>query len=128
MAEAAVQASPVIADGLLYFASDDGYIYAVELQAPRHILATSPDPALLDLYAGPYETGSDFKVTISREGDKLTADILGMGKVELLPLSEARFALGDTPADIEFIRGPDGQCRRAVLRQSGFEVTLTRVR
>jgi PQQ-like domain len=38
MAEAAVNASSVIADGVLYFGSDDGYIYAVELPAPRHTL------------------------------------------------------------------------------------------
>lgn len=126
MAEAAVQSSPVIADGVLYFGSDDGYIYAVELPAPRQLLSTPLDPKLLDAYAGEYAMGSDFKVSIAHEGDKLLAEILGMGKVELLPLSETRFALGDSPADLEFVRDEEGRCNRAILRQSGFEAALTR--
>jgi hypothetical protein len=37
----------VIADGVLDFGSDDGYIYAVELPAPRQIMTSPLDPSLL---------------------------------------------------------------------------------
>lgn len=128
MAEAAVQTSPVVADGVLYFGSDDGYLYAVELPAPRQALSIKLDSKLYDLYAGQYELGSDFKVTITHEQDKLMGEIVGMGKFELLPLSERRFALGDSPADLEFVRDAQGQSSSAILHQSGFEFTLKKLK
>lgn len=128
MAEAAVDASPVIADGVLYFGSDDGYIYAVQLLAPRHTLASPLDPNLLQAYAGEFQIGSGLKITITHEGGKLVADLPGAGKTELHPQSESIFAIGDTPADFEFVRTADGSCKQVVFHQSGFDMKLTRVK
>jgi len=128
MAEAAVDASPVIADGVLYFGSDDGYIYAVELPAPRHTMTSPLDPSLLEAYAGDFQFGSSLKITITHEGGKLIADLPGAGKTELHPQSESVFAIGDSPADLEFIRQADGSCQQAVLHQSGFDVKLVRAK
>jgi len=128
MAEAAVQASPVIADGVLYFGSDDGYIYAVELPAPRHIMTSPLDPSRLQSYAGNFEFTSGSKITITQEGGKLFMDFPGAGKAELHPQSESIFAVGDSPADLEFIRQADGSCKQAVFHQSGFDVTLARAK
>lgn len=126
MAEAAVSASPVIADGVLYFGSDDGYIYAVDLPAPRHAMASPLDPSLLQIYSGEFEVDSTLKVTVTHEGGKLLIDMPGVGKVELFPQSESMFAIGDLPADLEFIRQADGSCKQVVFHQSGFEVKLAR--
>jgi len=128
MAEAAVDASPVIADGVLYFGSDDGYIYAVELPAPRHTMTSPLDPGLLEAYAGDFQFGSGLKITITHEGEKLIADLPGAGKTELHPQSESIFAIGDSPADFEFIREADGSCKQVVFHQSGFDMKLTRVK
>lgn len=128
MAEAAVHTSPVIADGVLYFGSDDGYIYAVELPAPRHTMTSPLDPALLQAYAGDYQLGSGFRISITQEDGKLFVDVPGAGKTELHPQSESIFAIGDSPADLEFIRQEDGSCQEAVLHQSGFDTKLIRAK
>jgi hypothetical protein len=128
MAEAAVNASPVIADGVLYFGSDDGYIYAVELPAPRHTMTSPLNPSLLQAYSGDFEFASGSKIAIMREGGKLFVDSPGGGKTELHPQSESIFAIGDSPADLEFIRQADGSCQRVVFHQSGFDMNLPRVR
>jgi eukaryotic-like serine/threonine-protein kinase len=126
MAEAAVNASPVIADGVLYFGSDDGYIYAVELPVPRHTMTSPLDPSLLQAYTGDFAFGSGSKITITHEGGKLFIDLPGAGKTELHPQSESIFAIGDSPADLEFIRQADGSCKQVVLHQSGFDVKIAR--
>ncbi|HTS70523.1 MAG TPA: PQQ-binding-like beta-propeller repeat protein [Terriglobia bacterium] len=128
MAEAAVDSSPVISDGVLYFGSDDGYIYAVQLPAPRHTMTSPLNPDLLQAYAGEFQLGSDLKISITREGGKLVAEIPGGGKAELFPQSESLFAIGDTPGDLEFVRAADGSCQQVVFHQSGFDMKLTRVK
>jgi outer membrane protein assembly factor BamB len=128
MAEAAVQASPVVADGVLYFASDDGYVYAVELQAPRERQAVNVDPKVLAAYVGEYETmpGQTFVITL--EGEKLLAQSQGRDKVELLAESESKFFLPDSPAEFEFVRDEKGVCQKLVLRQGEFEYSFKKVK
>jgi outer membrane protein assembly factor BamB len=128
MAEAAVQTSPVVSDGVLYFGSDDGYLYAVELEAPRGRHAIKVDPNILDVYAGDYDFGPGQVMTVARDGDKLTAQLPGQPKFELLPESETRFFLGDVPAKIEFVKDEKGQCKHFVLRQAGMEFTVKKIK
>jgi hypothetical protein len=128
MAEAAVQTSPVVADGVLYFGSDDGYIYAVELEAPRERRALRLDSEILDLYAGKYDLGPGQVMTVTRDGDKLMAQMPGTPKFELLPESETRFLLGDLPTKIEFVKDEKGQCDHFVLRQAGMEFTVRKIK
>ena len=128
MAEAAVNASPVIAEGVLYFGSDDGYIYAVELPAPRHAITSVLDPNLLQAYAGDFAFASGSKITVTVEGGKLFIDFPGAPKTELHPQSESIFAIGDSPADLEFVRQSDGSCQQVVFHQSGFDVKLARAK
>lgn len=128
MAEAAVQTSPVIADGVLYFGSDDGYLYAVELEAPKQRQAIKLDPKILDAYVGEYEMMAGQAMTVTREGDKLTAQMPGQPKFELLAESETQFFVSDSPAEFEFVKDPSGQCKQTILRQAGFEFTLKKVK
>ncbi|MBZ5542178.1 MAG: PQQ-binding-like beta-propeller repeat protein [Acidobacteriia bacterium] len=128
MAEAAVQASPVLADGVLYFGSDDGYLYAVELEAPKQRQAITLDPKVLDAYVGEYEMMPGQVMAVTREGEKLMAQMSGQPKVELLAESESRFFITEAAAEFEFVKDASGQCTEVVLRQSGFEFTLKKIK
>lgn len=128
MAEAAVQASPVIADGVLYFASDDGYVYALELEAPKDRRAISLDPKILDQYAGQYELMPGQVMTITRDGEKLSAQLPGQPKLEILPETETQFFVREVPAEFEFLKDEMGGCKAVKLRQSGFEYTLKKLK
>ncbi|MGA2628996.1 MAG: PQQ-binding-like beta-propeller repeat protein [Terriglobia bacterium] len=128
MAEAAVQASPVVVDGVLYFGSDDGYIYAVELPAPREHHAVRVDPKVLGPYVGVYEMMPGQTLTVSLEGERLLAQMTGQNKLELLPESETKFFVADSPAELEFFKNDKGVCTSLKLRQGEFEFTLKKVK
>ncbi|MFB3922133.1 MAG: PQQ-binding-like beta-propeller repeat protein [Terriglobia bacterium] len=128
MAEAAVQGSPVISDGVLYFSSDDGYIYAVELQAPKERHAIKVDPKILAAYVGEYETMPGQNLAITLEGDKLMAQSQGRDKRELLAETETRFFLSDLPTEFEFVRDSQGAVEKLMLRQGEFAYSLKKVK
>lgn len=65
--------------------------------------------ALLDRYAGEYEVEPGFSVTVSRQGDRLTARVPGDDMpLELLPESETHFFALDEDLELSFIRKEDG--------------------
>jgi hypothetical protein len=63
-----------------------------------------------------------------REDDKLMAQLPGQPKVKLLAESETRFFLTDLPAEFEFVKDANRQCKQVVLEQAGFELTLRNLR
>lgn len=128
IAEAAVQGSPVIAEGVLYFASDDGFVYAVELQAPRQRQVVILDPKVLADYVGEYETMPGQTLAVTLEGDKLMAQSQGREKGELMPESETKFFIPDSPAEFEFVRDTKGTVEKLVLRQGEFEHSFKKVK
>jgi outer membrane protein assembly factor BamB len=128
MAEAAVQTSPVVVDGVLYFGSDDGYLYAVELEAVKEHHAIKLDPQIYDLYAGEYDLGAGQLMTLTREGDRLLARIPGQPKFELLPESPTHFFITEVPAEFDFVKDAKGAVERLVLHQSGIEIIAKKIK
>ncbi len=128
MAEAAVQTSPVVADGVLYFGSDDGYLYAVELPVVKEHHAIKLDPQIYDLYAGEYDLGGNQIMTLTREGDKLLAQMPGQPKVELVAESPTHFFINEAPAEFEFVKDAEGAIERLVLRQSGMVFNARKIK
>ena len=72
-------------------------------------------PALLDTYAGDYEIGPGDYVTIKRDGDRLTAQGTGSGRVTLTPESQTSFLLPRKGASLAFVKG-DGAAQSEAVR------------
>jgi D-alanyl-D-alanine carboxypeptidase len=84
-------------------------------------------PELYDLWAGDYQIGPAFVLTVRREGDRLISQATGQPPFELHPSSLTRYFVREFPAEIEFIQGDDGRAAQIVLHQGGQEIPALRV-
>ena len=84
------------------------------------------DPAIYEQYIGGYKLPVGAVMTISRDGERLFAEVVGPGRFELLPESETRF-FSDTPeVTIEF-SVKDGKATQLVLNLAGRDRVAKRV-
>jgi CubicO group peptidase (beta-lactamase class C family) len=97
-------------------------------ETPVERQAVKIDSALLDAYAGVYELGPGFQITVSREGDRIFAQPTGQQKSEIFPESDTKFFLKVVDAQLVFVRGQNGQAESLVLHQGGREVPGKRVK
>ncbi len=95
------------------------YGQSYTIPAP-HVVA-KVDPGVFDAYAGTYQLGPNFIVTMTREGNSLMSQATGQGKFELFPESETKFFAKVTELSVEFVKGPDGKVTHFVLHQGGRE-------
>jgi hypothetical protein len=77
------------------------------------------DPALYDSYAGEYDYGAAGTLTVTREGDRLFAQMTGQPKLEIYPSSETEFFWKAVDARITFVKDEAGKVVKAVHRQGG---------
>jgi hypothetical protein len=80
--------------------------------------AVKVDPAVYDAYVGRYSYGAAV-MTVTREGDRLFAELTGQPKFEIFPKSETEFFWKVVNAQVTFVKGPDGKVTKAVHRQGG---------
>lgn len=95
---------------------------------PAERQAIELDPAVYDAYVGTYELAPSFKITVTREGDRLLAQATGQPQFEIFPSSETRFFLRVVEAEVEFQKGADGKAASLTLFQGGREIPGKRVR
>jgi CubicO group peptidase (beta-lactamase class C family) len=79
----------------------------------------SIDKALFKLYAGKYDYGNNFVITVFIENDKLYAQGSNQPRFEILPLSEKEFTLRELNAKLTFVQEPDGKISKLVLDMAG---------
>ena len=77
----------------------------------------------LDKLLGEYTSaGVPFKITLSRDGKTLIADVTGQGKVNLAQTAENKFEFAEAGAVFEFTAGK----AEFVLVQGGGKYTFTK--
>ena len=64
---------------------------ALKVQRLKDEKVVAVDPKVYEAYKGTYDFGNNFKVEVTKEGDKLFALATNNPKMELLPLSENEF-------------------------------------
>ena len=80
-------------------------------------------PQDLDKLAGEYSSeGVPIKITISRDGKNLVADITGQGKINLAQTDTNKFEFTEAGAVFEFTPGKN----EFVLKQGGSKYTFTK--
>jgi CubicO group peptidase (beta-lactamase class C family) len=77
------------------------------------------DPKIYDAYAGEYEIGPGFVLTVSREGDRLMTQATGQPKFEIFPESETTFSPRAFNAKLTFVKDPQGRVTGVRLQQGG---------
>jgi CubicO group peptidase (beta-lactamase class C family) len=89
---------------------------------PAERQAIQLDPAIYDAYAGEYDLLPGLTLTISREGDKIFAQVTGQAKLEIFPEAETKFFWKVVDAQLDFVRGDGGKVTGLVLHQGGQNI------
>ena len=84
------------------------------------------DPKLFDSYLGTYQLG-DFSMGIAREGDRLFAQIRDQ-KIPLSPESARDYVLKGSDTQIIFVSDGNGRATELILRESGTDAHLNRIK
>jgi hypothetical protein len=86
------------------------------------------DPKLYDDYAGRYDYGQGKAVlTVTREADRLFAQLTGQPKLEIFPKSASEFFWTAVRAEVAFVRDAKGKVTKAVHSQGGTTFEAPRI-
>jgi CubicO group peptidase (beta-lactamase class C family) len=132
---AAILIAPDSRDGVVVLTNSDGTdasglatrLLRIVLGLPEHEhKAVTVDPMLYGGYIGTYQVG-DFSMTIAQEGDRLFAQIRDQ-KIPLLPESARDYVFERSDTQIIFEADGNGRAKELILRESGADAYLNRVK
>ncbi|MDR7856761.1 serine hydrolase [Tissierella sp.] len=86
------------------------------------------DADLYNKYVGEYELAPQVIYTITREENRIFAQLTGQEKFEIFPTSETEFFYKVVDAKIKFIKDVEGNVTSLILYQSGMEMPATKVK
>lgn len=85
------------------------------------------DTTILDRYVGRYSIASMRVLTITRDGDQLSAQISGQPKLPICPETSTKFCWRVVDAQVTFALGDRGRATSATIHQGGRDILATRV-
>lgn len=91
--------------------------YAVD--RPKDKVIAKVNPSIFDSYAGQYQFGPGFSLTITREGDQLMGQATNMPKVEFYPESDTKFFLKVIDGELEFVKNEKGEVTEVIFNMNG---------
>jgi hypothetical protein len=100
---------------------------AEEPKKEQELKPVSVHPDVYDDYVGKYRLDVGIVVTISREKDKLNAEVQGQPKIELVPVNETTFLIRAIDGKLSFQRTSSGKVNGIVLTQSGMDIPGKRI-
>jgi CubicO group peptidase (beta-lactamase class C family) len=86
------------------------------------------DPKIFDGYAGRYQLAPNFIITITREGDQLSAQATNQPRAEIFAESEREFFYKVVDAQFTFVVDANGRATSVVLHQNGRNMPGNRIR
>lgn len=93
-----------------------------EVAPPKVRKIAKVKPETLQKYVGEYELAPGFILTITRDGEKLSAQATGQPRIRIYPESETKFFLRVVDAQLTFVTDADGKVEKAILHQNGQDV------
>jgi CubicO group peptidase (beta-lactamase class C family) len=98
-----------------------------KLTVPKAHAEAQVDSKLYDAYVGVYELAPAFKITVTREADRLYGQATGQGRFQLFPESPTEYFLKEVDAQITFEKDDKGVVRQLVLHQGGADQPARKV-
>jgi len=89
--------------------------------------AAHVDPKEYDAYVGRYDYGGGAVLTVTRDGDRLMAQLSGQPGFEIFPRSETTFFWKVVSAEITFVKDAGGKVTKAVHKQGGQTLEVRRL-
>ena len=109
----------------------------IDLAAPRakDIAEAKVDPAVYDSLVGKYdygdgvvnENGYGVVLTVTREGNRLFAQLAGQPKCEIFPKSETEYFWKVVNAQVTFVKDPAGKVTKAIHHQGGTIIDAPKI-
>jgi len=98
------------------------------INAPRieDLKEAKVGPASYDALVGKYDYGGA-TMTISRDGDRMFAQLTGQPKFEIFPKSDTEFFWKVVDAQVEFVKNDAGKVTKAIHHQSGQTLEAPRI-
>jgi len=96
-----------------------GIILGDNVEIPKTRAEVKVDPKLLDAYVGQYEVKPGVILTVTKEADRLMAQLTGQPKFDIFPESQNKFFLKVVEAQITFVKDDKGQVSHLILHQNG---------
>ena len=93
---------------------------------PKERTAIPADPKILENYVGRYQLTPAFFITITRDEDRLYAQVTGQPKIQIFAESEKEFFLKVVDAQISFKTDVKGRATELILHQNGMDQRATR--
>ena len=87
----------------------------------------SVDRKTLESYEGPYLLGLAGLLTVTREDDRLYAQLTGQPRFRIYPASQTSFYWRVVPAKLDFVAGEGGKVAKVVLHQNGKDLAGVRI-
>jgi CubicO group peptidase (beta-lactamase class C family) len=100
------------------------------INAPRleDLKEAKVDPATYDAFIGKYDYGEGKTIlTVSREGDRLFAQLTGQPKFEIFPKSPTEFFWKAVDAQIQFVKNDAGKITKAIHHQGGHTLEAPKI-
>jgi CubicO group peptidase (beta-lactamase class C family) len=97
---------------------------AVQLSSERKEI-TVPRPTLA-AYVGTYQMAPKVNMMITLDGDRLTSQMSGQGKIPLFAETETKFFVKVVDAQVEFLKDDKGAVTDLVLHQNGRDMKAPR--
>jgi CubicO group peptidase (beta-lactamase class C family) len=86
---------------------------------PRPVAVTGIAPHVLDSIVGQYDYGPQGIMSLTREGDRLFAQLPGQPRLEIFPRSDHEFFWKAVEAEVTFISDANGKVIEAIHHQNG---------
>jgi CubicO group peptidase (beta-lactamase class C family) len=123
-------ATPIPSMDTSGLAHDIATIYLADKLQPRPtvIANQSVSPKHYDAYVGRYDYGYGVAIlTVTKEKDRLFAQLTGQSKFEIFPRSETEFFWKVVEASVTFVKDKNGKVVKAIHHQGGQTINAPRL-
>mgnify|MGYP001322587564 CR=1 FL=1 len=79
-------------------------------------------------YVGEYDYGHNAILTVTKEGDRLLAQMTGQPKFEIFPRSETEFFWKVVNAQVTFVKNDKGKVSKIIHHQAGTEIQAPKIK
>jgi CubicO group peptidase (beta-lactamase class C family) len=86
------------------------------------------DPKIYDEYVGEYELIPGMSIAITKENNRIYAQVTGQDKYEIFPMSEKDYFYKVVDAEISFVKDEKGQVTNLVLHQNGQDMPAHKIK
>lgn len=97
------------------------------VKLPVAKVAIAVDTTVFRQYVGQYQLAPNFILTISVQDGSLYAQATGQGRIKLYAEKQDLFFPKEVDADIEFVRGANGDVEKLILHQNGRDAPAKRL-